>query len=105
MKGVKRQKKVKRFKQHSIIRLMLGIEMGWFMYLYVCGSQGIYELMRLRVENKESQEELNCVRVVINDLQQELVRWKHNDFLREKIAREELQMVRKGEEVYYLTSR
>lgn len=95
----------KQYVNRYAVRFFVGIEVIAFIYMYLFGLQGMYELMRLRSENSLFHKELDDMRLGLKDLQQEVTRWQHDDFLREKIAREELQMVRKGEEIYYLTSR
>ena len=94
----------KRYSKRYVVRFFLGIEILTFICFYVCGPQGIYELMRLRSENSLFQKDLARMRFGLNTVKKAVARWQHDDFLREKIAREELQMVRKGEEIYYLTS-
>jgi cell division protein FtsB len=38
----------------------------------------------------------------VQDLQEELVAWQTDPFYKEKVAREQLQMARPGEELFYI---
>ena len=58
----------------------------------------------------EYQQEIETLKIIKNNLESEigqleheLVAWENNLFFKEKIAREQLQMARKDETVYYLT--
>lgn len=88
-----------------MIHCLLGLELMGFFYIYVCGSRGIAELMKLRAENNLFVQELKDMHVAYETVQQEVNLWKHDDFVREQMARKRLQMAREKEEIYYLTSR
>jgi len=90
-------------KKH-VLRIAWGLEMACFIYFYLFGAYGLTVLSAVRTENCAYQTELEDMRINIAGLQSEVERWQQDDFLREKIAREELQMVGAGEQVYYLTS-
>jgi cell division protein FtsB len=90
-------------KKH-VLRIAWVLEMACFIYFYLFGAYGLTVLSGVRAENQAYQAELADMRFNIAGLQGEVDRWKHDDFLREKIAREELQMVGAGEQVYYLNS-
>jgi hypothetical protein len=38
----------------------------------------------------------------IEQLEQEIYAWQTDDFYKEKVAREQLQMARKGDELFYI---
>lgn len=85
-----------------MIRVILGLELLVFMYIYLFGSQGTYELVKLRAENNLCMQEHRTMYQEYEGLQKEVMRWEQDDFVRGKMAREKLQMAHKDDEIYYL---
>jgi|GEM_PF-4372434 len=82
--------------------VLLGTGIMIFGYTYLFGSEGLCAWWKLRAENHELKKELvrRCSDCAFRA--QEIERWRDSGYLREKIAREELQLMRKGEEIYYI---
>jgi len=66
------------------------------------GNNGVYALQYLRDDNKELEQKIDQLSDQVAQLEHEVTEWKTNDFYKEKIAREQLQMSRKDDEIYYL---
>lgn len=85
-----------------IMRVILLLEMGAFIHLYIYGKNG---LQLLNVQKKQLQH-LSCtidaLQKEVEILEQEKIIWQTNDFYKEKIAREQLQMARKGDKLFYI---
>lgn len=84
------------------MRLCLMLEMVAFGYVYVCGKNGLQSLRKQKnvvVELKKNIAQLNGE---VEVLEHEIHAWNSDDFYKEKIAREQLQMARKGDELFYI---
>lgn len=90
------------YKKKYLFYLVITAEIIIYFYFYVAGSQGIYLLYEKRSHNRILQEQLERQCCDNNRLSKEVVAWQQNDFLKEKIAREDLQMAYPGDEVYYV---
>lgn len=87
-----------------LFRIFFCLEVIFFCVMYVIGSQGMRVVWRQEVENnlfelstKELEREVVCLK---NDVQA----WQKNPFYKEKIAREQLQMARGNDTIYYLAT-
>lgn len=86
------------------MRVLLLLEMAAFGHVYFFGSNGIKVLQNQRnvvVDLKKNIELLDGDVVL---LEKEIYVWQTDDFYKEKIAREQLQMARKGDELFYIGS-
>lgn len=93
-----------RYKKKYILYFILFVEIIVYACFYVAGSQGISLLYKKRLQNHALQEQLELRSCENIRLSQEIVLWQQDDFLKEKIAREDLQMAYPGDEVYYMIS-
>ena len=84
-----------------IARGLFAVEIGALTLLYLYGSHGLESIYKLERENMALKKEVLRVAHEIDALEQEIAAWNHNDFFKEKVAREQLQMAYKGDEVYY----
>jgi cell division protein FtsB len=84
------------------LRIFLALEIILFSLFYIFGSQGLQALMRLRHQNIILHNELESIQQDVKNLELELVDWRKNQFYKEKIAREQLQMARPEEDIYFL---
>ena len=84
------------------MRLLLVIEMSAFGYLYVYGAQGIQALQEQREVVVGLEKNVTELKNDIQQLEEEMYVWQTDDFYKEKIAREQLQMARKGDELFYI---
>ena len=85
-----------------VMRTILMVEMVVFVHLYIFGKNG---LQLLQVQKKQLQELQATAQTLHNDvelLEQEIFAWETNDFYKEKIAREQLQMARKDDKLFYI---
>lgn len=88
--------------KRALMRLFLVLEMVAFGYVYIAGKNGIQSLSEHKnvvVDMKKHIERLN---EEVTSLEHEIHIWQTDDFYKEKIAREQLQMARKGDELFYI---
>ncbi|KKP35625.1 MAG: hypothetical protein UR26_C0003G0098 [candidate division TM6 bacterium GW2011_GWF2_32_72] len=83
-----------------ILRFFLVIELIVFFSTYFWGHSGIQTLKFLRGQGDLVQIEVDHLRKEVDDLKLEIQAWQTDDFNKEKIAREQLQMARPGDRVY-----
>lgn len=87
-----------------VMRMFLMLEMVAFGYVYVCGKNGLQSL------HKHNNSVINLKKNIVQRdqeialLEKEIYVWQSDDFYKEKIAREQLQMARKGDELFYIGS-
>jgi cell division protein FtsB len=65
------------------------------------GSSGIFMIQDAQKAYKKVQKEIQETQETINRLQNQVNDWKKYPFFKEQLAREQLQMARKNEVVYY----
>lgn len=90
-----------RFKK-ICMRLLLVIEMAGFGYLYVYGINGMQTLKKQRTAVTTLEKNVLDLKNNIKQLEEEIYAWQTDDFYKEKVAREQLQMARKGDELFYI---
>lgn len=91
-------KKIKKI----ILRTLLGIEFFIFGWMYVYGPHGIRELRHMRHENTVLEQEVAVLHGDVQALENKIVAWNVHPFYKEQVAREQLQMARKDEIIYYI---
>ncbi len=84
------------------MRIFFMVEIMFFIGLYLFGTDGIQYLMQLQHEQQKLDLELEEVRQEVATLHEQVEQWDATPFLKEKIAREQLQMAREGDEIYYI---
>ena len=84
------------------MRLLLMVEMMALGYLYIFGTHGIEELQKQRMIVTDLEKSVVHLKADIEQLENEIHAWQTNDFYKEKVAREQLQMARKGDELFYI---
>ena len=84
------------------MRLLLLVEMAGFGYLYVYGANGMQVLAQQREVVVELERNVIALKGDIEKLEEEMYAWQTDDFYKEKVAREQLQMARKGDELFYI---
>ncbi len=86
-----------------VVRSLFIIEMGSLFLYSLLGSSGISALRDAQKANNKLKQEL----VVVHDQLVTLVNYKKDwdtyPFYKEQFIREELQMAKKGEELYYIS--
>jgi cell division protein FtsB len=87
-----------------LIRLFLFVELTAFGYVYMCGKNGFYVLQAQKNAVAQLQQSVDQLKKEIMIIEEEIVAWETDDFYKEKVAREQLQMARKGDEIFYVGS-
>jgi len=72
-----------------------------FLAIYLYGSHGLQSVRGLEQENALLEMETAHATQQVTRLQEEIASWHRDDFRKEKIAREQLQLARPGDEIYY----
>lgn len=70
----------------------------------IFGERGVLHLWRLGAEKAKLDDQNHQLQQENHELRQRIDRLRHDDFYLEKIAREELNLVRPGEVIYRFTS-
>lgn len=83
-----------------LLRIFFIIELICFGIIYFFGAQGIVALQKRKQEIEAIKMERERLQGLVKQVESSLYEWAHKDFLKEKIAREELHMARPGEFVY-----
>jgi cell division protein FtsB len=86
----------------AFMRLLLMAEMTALGYLYFFSTNGIEALQKQRAVVTHLEKNVVELKKEIEHLEQEMHAWQTDDFYKEKIAREQLQMARKGDELFYI---
>lgn len=85
-----------------VLRLFLLLEVVVFGYIYLFGNNGLHALTKLKQETVLFEQEVDQLAREVTSLEDEIETWESDDFYKEKIAREQLQMARKNDEIYML---
>jgi len=88
--------------KRTIVRLFFTVEVMVFVAVYLFGGNGLQYLHRLQDENMQLNDEIILLEQEIELIDQQIVSWQSDDFYKEKIAREKLQMARKDDEIYFV---
>ena len=88
--------------KRGMLSLVYCLQLCIFTWTYVYGSQGWCEIWQLQQENNKLSQLVTKAQLDIMNLERELVSWHDQSFYKEKIAREQLQMARKGDELFYI---
>lgn len=86
-----------------LLYAVLGVELVVFAGFFVRGPQGLQNLSDIYVEQSAMQEGLTQLTQEVTALKQDIDNWNKHSFHKEKIAREQLQMARPDDEIFYLT--
>jgi len=88
--------------KRTLVRLFFAIEIIVFITVYMFGSNGLQFLRRLQEDNNRLVCHIADLQKKIDSLQQEISDWQSSDFFKEKVARENLQMAKSGDQIYFL---
>jgi len=91
--------------KRTILRMFFVVEIFIFVGVYFLGGNGFQYLNRLRGENRELYSQIMELKHEIAGLENDVADWNGNDFYKEKIAREKLQMARKGDQICFLDAK
>lgn len=86
-------------KKKIVSRVLVTLEALIFLAFYCWGSEGVASLNKLRSENNNLSVAINELAAEVASLENELTRFVKDPFYKEKIAREQLQMAYKNEEI------
>lgn len=92
-----------KYMKRLFLRLFFCIEIFVFAFVYFFGTNGVQAMKRITSEDAGIIHEVQDLKKEIALLEQELMLWRMNPFYKEKVAREQLQMAKKGETIYYLS--
>lgn len=84
------------------MRLFLVLEMFAFGYVYVCGKNGLQSLRKHKITVTDLKKNIVQLNQEVASLEHEIHVWQSDDFYKEKVAREQLQMARRGDELFYI---
>ena len=87
-----------------VVRCILCVQMGVLVYLYFFEKNGLQMLSVQKKERVALEMQLKQLQKEIDALEAEMYVWQTDDFYKEKIAREQLQMARKGDKLFYIGS-
>jgi len=93
---------IKKNLKKLILRILLVLELFVFGFTYLFGKNGIVYLLKLKQENCKTVSEINELKTEIDQLQGEINQLKNDKFYKEKIARENLQLAHKDDQIYYI---
>ncbi|HEX4068844.1 MAG TPA: septum formation initiator family protein [Candidatus Babeliales bacterium] len=85
-----------------LMKIVLACEMTAFGYIYFFGSNGIASLQNQKKVVVDLKKDILVLDGEIVQLEKEIYAWQTDDFYKEKVAREQLQMARKGDELFYI---
>ena len=91
------------YRKQYLLRGFFVLEILIFSGIYFFGAHGLHNVWRMQHENSTAQHALNSLQAEVNHLEDELYAWQHHPFYKEKLAREQLQMARPGEQIYYVS--
>lgn len=88
--------------KRTFLRLFFGIEIILFSASYFFGPNGIKTVNELYSDQEELIQEINSLKKEVLAIEHQIAVWLSDDFYKEKIAREQLQMARKDEQIYFV---
>jgi cell division protein FtsB len=71
-------------------------------YAYIGGKNGLLSLEVQRKELRRLQFLSEQLQKEIDEIEGEISEWEAGDFYKEKVAREQLQLARKGDKLFYI---
>lgn len=88
--------------QQMTIRIFLAAEVVVFGLVYLFGSHGVAKIRALQKQTVVIQQEISGLEYDIKELDDTIIAWNTHSFYKEKVAREELQFAKEGDEIYYI---
>jgi cell division protein FtsB len=85
-----------------LMKSLLVLEMAAFGHIYFFGNSGIKALQGHKKVVEDLKKDIMVLDDEIVQLEKEIYVWQTDDFYKEKVAREQLQMARKGDELFYI---
>jgi cell division protein FtsB len=78
------------------------VEVMVFIGVYLFGGNGLQYLHRLQNENHKLEHEIIVLQTQVKEIESQIAAWQADDFYKEKIAREKLQMAKKDDQIYFI---
>ncbi len=91
----------KKVKQ-TVLQSFFVLELFTIGFFYLFGAQGLPVIYGFRQENQQLEQEIVQLKVCVVALEKELNDWHHYPYYKEKIARQQLQMARADDQIYYV---
>jgi cell division protein FtsB len=88
--------------KRRLLRIFFAVELCFFAGVYVYGPHGTSVCYAMRQHNATIQQDIDALKAEVGQLEGDIAAYSAHPFYKEKIAREQLQMARKGETIYYL---
>lgn len=85
-----------------LFRAFFLIEIFIFGFTYLFGANGLTVLSHLKNENIRLNNENQNIKSEIKLLEDQIQQWNSDEFYREKVAREQLQMAHEKDLVYFI---
>lgn len=85
-----------------MVKIFFAVEVVVFIGVYLYGGNGLQNLNRLQDENVKLESEIIELKTELSSLEQAISDWKSDDYIKEKFARENLQMAKEGDKIYFL---
>jgi len=89
--------------KRTMLRLFFTLEVIIFTGVYFFGAHGMSHVWRLKKEINGIQQDIATLENEVQTMHNKIARWKSHPYEQEKLAREQLQMARPGEKIYYIT--
>jgi len=86
----------------GILRALFTLQVVGVVYIFITGKHGWQYINAHHNENKLLEKEVNQLKGEVTALEKRLLSWKNDPFYLEKYAREQLNMARPQEHIYYL---
>jgi len=83
-----------------LVRMIIYSELMVLGLFYIFSPHGVQAITTLQRECTEVEQHIMRIKQDILEIEREMVAWHNDNFYKEKIAREQLQMARADEEIY-----
>jgi len=84
------------------LRFFFAAEIIVFTVFYIFGSNGMQQMIQLQKQQEDIEVKITQAKCEVAVLNKQIADWEASSFCKEKVAREQLQMAREGDEVYYI---
>lgn len=85
----------------KITRFLFVGELLFFLFNFLFAPNGLPAILALQRENQRLLEEIEEAKVGLLAMEEQLVQWNSFPFYKEKVAREQLHMIKNDEIVYF----
>lgn len=96
----KPKKKLTPLQENRLLKIIIGLVIGAFLWLLFAPGTGVYSLMKQRRKIVELESETEVLLQTNEQLRAEIERLKHDDAYLEQVAREKYGLLKKNERVF-----